>query len=193
MQNLGRVFRAEHLALIKSAEMIWKLGQVARPPRADMDLSSDKRFSGWYTFASLLEVAPEALPNLRYLHITLSGTWYPEQMAPNDILRRSAGDVLEPVDQMVKNYFSKNSHLKEVNVGLPYKIWLVREKHDTRISSRVEKSRSFKDVSDRIWRSLGHSEESLGQEPVEIGYWTRMARNEGRVWALGRFSFDQSG
>lgn len=174
MKNLAQLLRPEHLALIRSAEMIWNLGQVARPPSPDMDLSSDERFAGWYTFASLLQAVPDALPNLQYLHVTLSGTWYPDQMAPNDILRRSVADVLEPVDQMVKDYFSSNSRLKEVNVGLPYKIWIPREKHDARASSRVEMS-SFKDVPARIWRSLGCSEEIPGREAEEIGYWTRCA------------------
>lgn len=135
----------------------------------------DKRFSGWYTFTSLLKVVPDALPKLRYLHVVLSGTWYPDQMAPNDIMRRSAVDVLQPVDDMVKKFFLENRNLEEINVGLPYRIWLIREKRDTEATQRAEKSCLFEDVSDRIWRSLGVvPEDPGGHGAVEIGYWTRM-------------------
>lgn len=139
----------------------------------------DKRFSGWYTFISLLRAVPDALPNLRYLHFVLSGTWYPDQMAPNDILRRSAADVLQPVDDMAMDFFGKNRNLEEINVGLPYKIWLIRQRHDTEATQRYEKSCVFEDVSDRIWRSLGVMTENSGREAVEMGYWTRMDAWEG--------------
>lgn len=160
--------------------MTWRLGQVARPPSANLDLSADERFAGWYNFTSLLKVVPDALPNLRYLHVVLSGKWYPDQMAPNDIMRRSGADVLQPVDEMVKHFFQKNGSLEEVNVGLPFKIWLIREKHDTALTQRFEKSRDFEDINDRVWRSLGSMPRSTGREATEIGYWTKMDE-----WALG--------
>lgn len=166
--------------MIKSAEMTWRLGQVARPPNAHVDLSSDRRFSGWYTFVSLLEAVPDALPNLRDLNVVLSGTWYPHQMAPNDVLRRSALDVLQPVDDMVVKFFLNNRSLEEVNVGLPYMIFLVREKHDAEASQRFEKNSIYENVPDRIWRPLGVVPEDAGREAVEMGYWTRMD-----IWTYG--------
>lgn len=175
MQNLTKVLLAEHLALIKSVEMIWNLGQVARPPaHHTLDLSKDERFSGWYTFTSLLQSVPDAFPNLRYLHVTLSGTWYPAQMAPNDVFRRSKADLLDPVDEMVRRLFIKNCALQEVNVGLPATIWLVRVKADSETTTRYEQSRDLLDVSDRIWRSLGPSLEYPSQEADKLGYWIRM-------------------
>lgn len=175
VKNLKQLLLAEHLALMKSTEMVWNLGQVARPPSTNMDLSNDERFFGWYTFTSLLKSVPDALPSLRYLHISLSGTWYPAQMAPNDIFRHSGPDLLEPVDEMVRSLFKKNRTLMEVNIGLPSIIWLVRLKADSETTKTYEQSRVVLDVSDRIWRSLGPRLEQFGpEEAAEIGYWTRM-------------------
>lgn len=163
---------------MKSVEMTWELGQVARPPNAE-DLSADERFSGWYTFISLLEVVPSALPNVRYFHFSLSGKWYPPQMAPNDIVRRSKADILGPIDEMVRNYFASNSKLEEVNVGLPAMLWLARLGTDSRTTQKFETSPIPVEISDRIWHSLGHRDKQPGHEAIEIGYWTRLAAWKG--------------
>lgn len=178
LQNLKDLLPAEHLALMKSVEMIWELGQVARPP-SDEDLSTDKRFSGWYTFISLLDDIPSALPNLRYLHCSLSGQWYPPQMAPNDVVRRSKFDVLGPVGDMVRKYFATNSMLEEVNVGLPAMLWLARLGADSRATQTFEKSHVPGEISNRIWHSLGCIENQSGQESITPGFWTRLASWKG--------------
>lgn len=172
VQNLGQVLRPKHLAMITSVEMSWNLGLVARPP-PDRDLSSDRRFSGWYTFISLLSSLTDDLPNLRYLHLSLLGEWFPPQMAPNDIVRRSETDLLQPLDEMVQKVFFNGDLSHEINVAIPVRIFWTRSlMPDAKASARVEKGNDSCGVSDRVWRPLEKkTEDADHHEGHELGYW----------------------
>lgn len=179
LKNLSHLMRPEHLTLVKSAEMIWDLGRVARPPSAfatDQGILDDPRFGGWYKFTALLQAIPAALPNLRYLHVTIAGTWYPSQMAPNDLARRSEEDILQPLDEFARVLFSAaGRQLEELNVALPSRVFLTRLITDRKTTTKYEESREFRDVSDRIWRSLRPVDGDSG----DLGYWLREGIDDG--------------
>lgn len=101
-----------HLGLITSLQLSWDLGSVARPPPKAVLLLEDPRFAGWRTFTSLLSGLPSTFPHLRSLYLSLDGEWFPQQMAPNDILRRFETDLLAPIDEMVETILL-GSHRKK--------------------------------------------------------------------------------
>lgn len=105
IRHLPRLLPTGALSVVHSVEMCWDLGQVAQPPVTDQDISAEPRFDGWRMFSSLLEQLPRALPNLRYLHLTLRGEWFPPQMAVNDIIRHSEPAMLGPIDSMVRELY----------------------------------------------------------------------------------------
>lgn len=112
--------------------MEWDLGMVAQPPVTDQDISADPRFHGWRTYLSLLEKLPKTLPRLRYFHITLGGMWFPPQMALNDRIRLSEPAMLQPMDEMVRNFYRNSGwDTPRYIVAIPASVFRARILLDT--------------------------------------------------------------
>lgn len=175
LQSLGQFLRPEHLALVQSAEMVWNSPEtaMARPPDNGQDYSTDKRFSAWYTLTSLMKNVTEALPNLRYLHITPGGYWYPPNMAQNDVLRLIEAVFLQPFDAMVRTAHARNQRLEEVHIAAPLDMSSLRLLHESETVERGPEIRidgvSYHD--DRLWRSLESKDGDVVAGCKELGYW----------------------
>lgn len=146
---------------------------MARPPDNGLDYSTDKRFSAWYTLTSLMETIPDALPNLRYLHITPGCYWYPPNMAQNDVLRLIERVFLQQFDAMVWNACEKNQRLEEVHIAAPLDMSSLRLLHR---SATVERGPKLllddcDHYDDRLWRSIEpkNGDGIAGRE--RPGYW----------------------
>lgn len=175
LRNLDKLLRPEHLALVKSATMIWALdpvsGLVIRPPSDGQDHSADKRFYGWYNFSCLLQSVPAALPNLRFLHIALREQWHSPAMAQNDAVRRCESDLLKPLDDMVRRFPLGDHGFIEINLALPQLTFEVMK--DFLLRSGKSEETGDSGVHIRIWRPVdpGPGEEVSKLETCQKGYW----------------------
>lgn len=165
--------------------MCWDLGQVARPPVTDQDISAEPRFDGWRMFLSLLEQLPKALPGLRCLHLTLRGNWFPPQMAVNDLLRHSEPAMLQPIDEMVRElYHISGWSSTRYIVAIPSNVFHTRV---SLISPALDHGSEviLEPVPNRrlLWRSL--EPERFGQSDMknEVGYWLEDALDNVREQA----------
>ncbi|KAK2596061.1 hypothetical protein N8I77_013569 [Diaporthe amygdali] len=173
IEHLPRLLPTKALSDIESVEMEWNLGMVARPPLTDQDISADERFHGWRMFLSLLNQLPKSLPRLRYLHITLRGTWFPPQMAPNDRIRLSEPAMLQPMDEMMRNLYRESEwSTPRYIVAIPASVFRARMSVD---DSTLEDGQEdiIEPLHERrlVWRSL--ESEMVGQlrSNSGIGYW----------------------
>ncbi|KAI1453527.1 hypothetical protein F4805DRAFT_461629 [Annulohypoxylon moriforme] len=157
MYTLPNLLRAQHRAMIKSVELIWRL-------------SPESRESGLSELDALLQKVPEAFPHLKSLYLYPAGIWNLPVSPPDDRMVEFGTDILELIDGMVEKF---GSQLQVCDVTIPF-----RKFHSNWVSGigkgyKYEHSGPTR-LSSRIWRPLApvqQDNESGG--PVESGYWIR--------------------
>ncbi|KAI1416112.1 hypothetical protein F5Y13DRAFT_206133 [Hypoxylon sp. FL1857] len=166
---LPRLLPSQHVAAINEVELSWNID--AAPDVLFYWNANKKRRPRYGERVAMLTRLPQALPNLRYLYLSIVGIMFigpPQYVLSGQMLYNATGNILRPFEAVI----AQMPRLQECRIALPstwYSTCKLIEK-----GQDIDWHGGYHSEPEALWRSLpttdGSTDITAGRQSIS-GYW----------------------